>query len=239
MILHLDRSFYIIELEFRLQRKEKEFTMPRLSKTRKAIVTAAMREAIYDAAASVLCKHGIGGTTMSRVAEAANVTKSNLYYYFRDKDELLQFFNTRLVEPCIKIIEEAAKSELPALQKLEKILRTTWEFASHHKGLIRLIVEGDQDSKIRRSVRPRVLGIFTAVVEQGIQEGVFRSHNPEHTGRMFNGALTELMELLAEGASDESVNDYVESLVDGVHYGFSIHAKKSLAPDGLSPNSSN
>ena len=44
-----------------------------------------MRESIYEAAASVLCKHGVRGTTMDRVAAAAQVTKSNLYNYFETK----------------------------------------------------------------------------------------------------------------------------------------------------------
>jgi AcrR family transcriptional regulator len=220
---------HIIAVE--VKRTLEDSDMPRVSKTRKAVVARMMKEDIFEAATTVLCKYGVNGTTMSRVAEAANLTKSNLYYYVRDKDELLQVFNTRLLEPSIQAIEEVTKCDLPALQKLEKILRTTWEFARQHKGLIRLLVEADQDSEVRRSVRPRVLGLFTRVVEQGIQEGAFRSHNPEHTGRVFNGAMMELMELLAEGAPDEKVNDYVEALIDGVRHGFSIHAENRIAPD--------
>ena len=82
--------------------------MPRLSKARKALLTTMMRETIYEAATSVLCKHGVNGTTMNRVAEAANLAKSSLYDYFESKDDLLRFFNTRLVEPCFQAIEEIA-----------------------------------------------------------------------------------------------------------------------------------
>ena len=186
-VLQLDRMVHIIPIE--VKRDLEDSDMPRVSKTRQAVVARMMREDIFEAATTVLCKYGVNGTTMNRVAEAANLTKSNLYYYFRDKDELLQFFNTRLLEPCLQAIEEVAKCDLPASQKLEKILRTTWEFAQHHKGLVRLIMEADQDSTVRKTVRPRVLGLFTRVVEQGIREGSFRSHNAEHTGRVFNGAL--------------------------------------------------
>ena len=63
-------------------------------------------------------------------------------------------------------------------------------------------------------------------------------HNPEHTGRVLSGALTELFDLLAEGASDEKVNDFVESLVDGVLHGFSIRTENSPAPDGTNQISS-
>jgi len=204
--------------------------MPRLSKLRKAIVTAAMRESIYEAAASVLCKHGIGGTTMNRVAAAAKVTKSNLYNYFRDKDELMQCFNDRLVEPCLRAAEEIAHGDLPASRKLEKMLRMAWEYAVKHKGLVRLIAEGGEESKIRRTVRPRFITMFATVFEQGIHEGAFREHDTENTSRMLFGVLMELFALLAEGASNERLNHYVESMVDGVLHGFSIHTNTNPSP---------
>jgi AcrR family transcriptional regulator len=199
--------------------------MPRLSKARKAIVTAAMRESIYEAAVSVLCKHGIDGTTMNRVAEAAQVTKSNLYNYFRSKDEILQFFNDRLIIPCFQAMEEVAKSDLPALEKLEEILRTAWIYAVQRKGLVRLIAEGGQDSQTRRTARPRALKMFTAVFKQGIEEGVFLEHNPENTARVLYGALLELLELVREGATEERINDYVEGLVRGVRHGFLVQSR--------------
>ena len=200
--------------------------MPRLSKTRKALLTTMMRETIYEAATSVLCKHGIGGTTMNRVAEAANLTKSNLYNYFQDKDDLLRFFNARLVEPCIQAIEETAKTDLPAPQKLEKILRTLWEYAIKHRGLIKLMVGAEQSDRIKKDTRPRILRLLTTVFEQGIQEGSFRPHDYECTGRMFLGCIAELFELQSEDAPDKDVNRYVKVLIDAVLNGFSIHTDK-------------
>ena len=199
--------------------------MPRLSKTRKAVLTTMMRETIYEAATSVLCKHGVSGTTMNRVAEAANLTKSNLYNYFRDKNELLGCFNARLVEPCVHAIEEIVQSDLPAPQKLEKILRSAWDYSVKHKGLIRLLKGSDQGGEIRRDTRPRMLRMLTAVFEQGIQEGSFHPHNPAYIGRMLHGSLSELFELQAEGASNEEINGYVEALVDAVVNGMSIHVR--------------
>lgn len=201
--------------------------MPRLSKTRRDIVAAAMKESIYEAALAVLCKFGVSGITMSRVAEAANVTKGNLYHYFRDKDELLQVFDVRLLQPYFQAAEDVAKSDLPAPLKLEKLFRTTWEYISQHKGLVRLLAERTVDAKVRKNVRPRGLRIFTAVVEQGIREGVFRSHNSEHIGRVLYGAMWELVELLTEGVPDEKINTYVESLVDVALHGFSVYDREN------------
>ena len=164
--------------------------MPRTSKTRKAVVAKMMRDNIYEAATEVLCKYGVNGTTMHRVAEAANLTKSNLYYYFRDKDELLGYFKTRLVEPCLQAIEDVVEADLPALEKLEKVLRTCRTHASEQKGLIRLLAGAEQSEHIRRSTRPRVQQFLRTVLEQGVQEGIFRSHDCEFTARWLMGGRT-------------------------------------------------
>ena len=56
--------------------------MPKLSATRKELLTTMMKEAIFEAATSVLCAHGVSGMTMDRVAAAAGLAKGSLYNYF-------------------------------------------------------------------------------------------------------------------------------------------------------------
>ena len=194
----------------------------RLSKARKSCVNAMMRDAIFEAASSVLDQHGASGLTMDRVASTVGLATGSLYNYFRDKDDLLQFFYARLVEPFFQPIEEIAGTELPAPQKLEKILRAALEHAVTHKGLIRIFMGGDQRAEIRRDTRPRFLGILGAIYEQGIREGAFRLHNPAHMARMFQGGLSELFDLLAEGAPNEELNEYVEVLMDATVHGLSV-----------------
>jgi TetR/AcrR family transcriptional regulator, cholesterol catabolism regulator len=200
--------------------------MPRLSKARKELLTTMMKETIFEAAASVYSKHGEEGTTMNRVAEAANLAKSSLYDYFESKEELLQFIKSRLVDPCIQEFEEIAKNDLPVQKKLEKILRSAWEHAVKYKGLIRLIAGADHGTEVKKDVRPRLMKILTALFEQGIREGSFRPHNPAMTSRLFLGCLSELFELQAEGASSEEIDEYVGVLLDAVVNGFSIHIIK-------------
>ena len=201
--------------------------MPRLSQARKALLTTMMKETIYEAATSVLCEHGVQGTTMNRVAEAANLAKSSLYDYFDSKDDLMRFFNTRLVEPFLQALEEIANGDLPAPQKLEKMLRLMLERSAKDRGIIRLLAETCQEHhEIKKGARPRFMRLLTSIFEQGIREGSFRPHNAAHTGRMFLGCISELFELQAEDASSEEVNEYVGVLIDAALNGFSIHAEK-------------
>ena len=127
----------------------------RLSKARKACVTTMMKDAIFEAASSLLEQHGTGGLTMNRVATKVGFATASLYNYFRNKDDLIQYCYTRLVEPSTQAVEEVAALDLPARQKLERICRVALEYAVKHKGLIRLLAGMNYDSEIRRNSRPR------------------------------------------------------------------------------------
>ncbi len=199
----------------------------RLSKARKECVTAMMRDTIFEAASSVVDKHGTAGLTMDRVASTVGLATGSLYNYFDGKSDLLQFFYTRLVEPFFQPIEEIARTELSAPQKLERILHAAWEHAVKYKGLIRLFVAGDQRAAIRRDTRPRLLRILTAIFKQGIREGTLVPRNPAHMGRMFHGCLSELFDLVAEGARNDELNEYVAVLIDATIKGFSIRPENA------------
>lgn len=209
--------------------------MPRLSKTRKALLNTMMKESIFEATTAVLCKHGVEGTTMNRVAEAASLSKSSLYDYFQNKDDLLAFVSDRIIGPFLKMLEELVPASLPASQKLETILRHALDDSTKHKAIIRLLAKSDSNLRVRRSARPRILEAITAIYEQGIEEGSFQPHNPAYTARMFLGCLRELFELQMDSASDEAATEYVGILIGAVRQGFSIHVPKSSGPGTASP----
>ncbi len=200
--------------------------MPRLSKTRKALLNTMMKESIFEATTAVLCEHGIEGTTMNRVAEAAALSKSSLYDYFHSKEDLLAFVSDRIVGPFLRMIEDLVQADLPAPQKLDTILRHALDDSVKHKAVIRLLAQADHSRQVKRSTRPRILEAVTAIYEQGIKEGSFRPHNPAYTSRMFIGCLTELFELQMSSDSDEAATEYVGILIGAVREGFSIHVAK-------------
>ena len=102
----------------------------RLSKARKACVTTMMKDTIFEAASSLLEQHGSDALTMNQVATKVGFATASLYNYFQDKDDLLHFCYSRLVEPCLQAIEEAAGADLPATAK-------TGEDSPHGFGICR------------------------------------------------------------------------------------------------------
>jgi AcrR family transcriptional regulator len=205
--------------------------MPRFSKTRKALMTTMMKEAIFEATATVMREHGVAGTTMNRVAEAAALSKSNLYDYFESKHELLAFVSERIVGPFLKMLEGLVAAPSPAPQKLEDILRYALDDSTKHKSIIRLLAQSGENQQVKQHSRPKILEALTAIFAQGIQAGAFLPHNPAHTGRMFLGCLAELFEMQTCNVSSEMVSEYVEVLISAVRHGFSIHATTGLGAD--------
>jgi AcrR family transcriptional regulator len=203
--------------------------MPRLSKARKEMLTCMMKESIFEAASSVLCEHGIDGTTMNRVAETADLAKSSLYDYFPSKEELLRFVSDRLVVPFIQAVEETVRTDLPAPQKLERIVRRAFENATKHKAIVKLVVQANQQYQVRQKIRPRILQAFTAIFQQGIEEGAFHPYPPALASRMFLGSFHELFELLATSPSESEAWEYMKVLIDAALHGLSIHVGSSAA----------
>jgi len=204
--------------------------MPRLSKARKAMVTAMMKDAIFQAATSVFEEQGVNGTTMDRVAAAAKVAKSSLYDYFPSKEDLLEFVFGRLVVPFLQVVDEVVQADLPAPQKLGKLLRTAYAQSTKHRALLRLLAETNQGRQLKSTNRPRILEAITTIFEQGIEEGSLLPHKPVHLARMFVGCLAELFEMQVSNVSDEVTSEYVDVLVDAVLHGVCIHVEQQKTP---------
>ena len=73
--------------------------MPRLKDDR--------REAILRSVANVLRNSGLSSLTLKQIADELGMTKGNLYYYFKDKQEILYHCHMRNVENSLRALSEA------------------------------------------------------------------------------------------------------------------------------------
>jgi TetR/AcrR family transcriptional regulator, cholesterol catabolism regulator len=199
--------------------------MPRLSEARKEWLTTMMKETIFEAATSVLCEHGVNGTTMNRVAAAAKLSKSSLYDYFPSKDELLRFVCNRITEPVLQAVEEVVEADMPAPEKLEAILRAIFECVGSHQRVLGPLLWDNQFRDVMESskamARTTSFQHITAVFEQGIDEGTFRSVAPAQAARMFMACVSELCEVqVASGKSDQA-HGQIEAMMQFFLHGIS------------------
>jgi AcrR family transcriptional regulator len=103
--------------------------MKRLS--RKALTRQAKQQrshatvdAIVEAAARVLMRHGYAASTTNRIAKVAGVSVGTLYQYFRNKDELFDALILRERSRILRVIEsEPLDAREPLHAKLRRLLR--------------------------------------------------------------------------------------------------------------------
>ncbi len=69
---------------------------------------------ILDSALSAFSKHGLRGTRIDQVAEAAGMSKTNLLYYFRTKDALYEAVLTRTLEVWVTPLKQLDATRGPA-----------------------------------------------------------------------------------------------------------------------------
>ncbi|KZB83241.1 TetR/AcrR family transcriptional regulator [Amycolatopsis regifaucium] len=59
------------------------------------------REAIVDAAAELMYVHGVAGTSVDKVLAASGAGKSQMYHYFKNKDQLVEAVIKRYLEAIL------------------------------------------------------------------------------------------------------------------------------------------
>jgi AcrR family transcriptional regulator len=150
-----------------------------------------MREAIFQAATTVLAEHGAKGLTMDRVALAADVAKGSLYHYFPGKKALLEFVYAKMIDPIIENLEAIVATEQPALEKLGTHLNSLLEHVAKHSQVFKLLFEDDAAQGLLQASQRQSQEVggqlLAAVFRQGIAEGVFRPMEPLMLTQMFLG----------------------------------------------------
>ena len=71
------------------------------------------REIILEAALDVFSTHGFRGSTIDQIAEAAGMSKPNLLYYFRRKEDIHETLMHRLLDTWLAPLREIDDDRRP------------------------------------------------------------------------------------------------------------------------------
>ena len=95
---------------------------------RRTRIQREKREIILDAALEVFSAHGFRGSTIDQIAEQAAMSKPNLLYYFRRKEDIHETLMQRLLDTWLQPLRELDEAGDP-LTELGGYIRRKLEMA--------------------------------------------------------------------------------------------------------------
>jgi TetR/AcrR family transcriptional repressor of nem operon len=116
---------------------------------------AATRARIVEAAAQLMRAHGVANTSIDAVLAASATSKSQLYHYFADKDELVLAVIQRQTE-CVLAAQESHLRKLKSLRGLRRWRDAVVE-VSRENNCAGGCPVGSLVSELAESSRPRSL----------------------------------------------------------------------------------
>ncbi len=124
------------------------------------------RELILEAALEIFAQHGFRGATIDQIADAAGMSKPNLLYYFKSKDDIHRTLIQRLLDTWLAPLREIDDIGDPVTE-LRSYIRRKLEMARDYPRESRLFANEILQGAPR--VLPMLEGELKALVDEKVQ----------------------------------------------------------------------
>ncbi len=151
------------------------------------------RDRMLKAAARCFNQKGYSGTSLKDVADILALTDAALYYYVRNKEELVYQCYVRAVDVGREAMERAVADGNTGLEQVQLYLRYHIEFMVGDRGPIAILSEipslnTDHRNDILELSRTHSAK-FEAILERGIADGSIASCDVRMTGNAIMGSV--------------------------------------------------
>lgn len=154
----------------------------------------AKRNAVLSTAAQMFTERGFHATSLDDIAARLHVTKPTLYYYVKNKDEILLECVKKGLHMTLDGIEASRQAGGNVVDQLRACMRVYADIVTQPFGMC-LIRIGDEEvpepsrTELRR-MKSEIDQAFRRLVAQGVQEGTLAPCDPKMTAFVIAGALS-------------------------------------------------
>lgn len=101
------------------------------------------KEQIIEAARELFSLYGYKKVSMDEIAKKSKVTKKTIYSYFKDKDELFQYFVLEEIENMKQIIEKNEKLECSFIDKIHQTVYELLKYRKDAKFVVKMVSDAE------------------------------------------------------------------------------------------------
>jgi TetR/AcrR family transcriptional repressor of nem operon len=179
------------------------------------------RNEILDCALKLV--HSIGYEQMSiqDILSQMGISKGAFYHYFVSKPALLEALIIRTGQQAEEMLLPIVENpDLPTLEKLEYFFKSINRWKSSQKAYMLEILKvwyADENAIVRQKLvtysTRLITGLLNRLIQQGIDEGIFKTKYPEMVGTIFYSLMIQMGDavgaILLEVNRSHSINSTV------------------------------
>jgi AcrR family transcriptional regulator len=178
---------------------------------------------ILKSAAAAFRRRGFHGASVDEIASALEMTKGNLYYYFKNKEEILFACHEYSLDKLLVLMDEVQAEATTPEVKLRKLMLAFVHLILDdlHGTALTLDPEALSPPLLKRVIAKRDRfdhGIRT-IIQDGMDRGVFRPGDPKMIEFAMMGAvnwISKWFDPAGEQTSDQIGDAFADYLVGGL-----------------------
>ena len=195
---------------------------PRIAAAEARHVREARREALLEAAAAEFNAHGVSRASITRIARAKGLTRAAVYYYVRDRDELVFEAYQRSCQVTAGDLAAAAQAPGGAMARLETFVRTALDPERPPSAVLGDLgyLKGAQRDAVATAHAANVEHL-RALIREGVAAGELRACDDEIVAQALIGmvAWIPLSSEWVEGFDADYRARAIEALIDVLAHG--------------------
>jgi AcrR family transcriptional regulator len=189
----------------------------------RSATTSDRRIEILKSAAAAFRRRGYHGASVDEIASALAMTKGNLYYYFKNKEEILFACHEYSLDKLLRLMGDVQAENITPEAKLRKLVLAFVHtiLDDLHGTALTLDPEALSPPLLKRVISQRDQfdhGIRT-IIQQGIDQGQFRPGDPKMIEFAMMGAvnwISKWFDPAGEQTSDQIGDAFADYLVGGL-----------------------
>jgi AcrR family transcriptional regulator len=171
------------------------------------------RNKILESAQRMVYTKGYEGLSIQDILADQQISKGAFYHYFSSKQALLEALIDHLADQALELLTPIVQDEhLPATDKLLRFFDVAARWKTARKEYLLTLMHtwyADENALLRLKTQvalmPLISPLFTAIIRQGVDEGVFRTQFPNQACDIIFSMLQSYGDILVRQISQPAL----------------------------------